>query len=154
MEITLVNQSLHLRSRCRQTGFTLIETAMTTVIIGVAFVAMLQLIAAGTVSNARGASITTGMNLAKNVREMSLKLEYDQIATMNGTIYSPPVDSRGEGITGFDDWTQTVQVQAVDPDYLTINVNDPDPDCLKLTVNVTRGGQTVCSVSWLCFGAR
>lgn len=142
------------RLRSRPAGFTLIEAAMTTVIVGVAFMAMLQLIAAGTVSNAKGASITTGMNLAKNVRELSLKLPYSQLATMDGQTYSPPVDSRGEQIDGFDDWTQIVDVQPVDPDMVTLEVADADPDCLKLTVSVSRAGQPVCTVSWLCFGSR
>lgn len=141
------------RSR-RFKGFTLIEAAMTTVIVGVGFIAMLQLIAAGTVANAKGASITTGMNLAKNVRELSLKLEYADLLAMNGTTYSPPVDSRGEEIDGFDDWTQVVEVQAVDPDRVTLDVSDPDPDCLRLTVTVNRGQTTVCRVSWFCFGSR
>jgi hypothetical protein len=73
---------------------------------------------------------------------------------MNGQTYSPPVDSRGEQITGFDDWTQTVEVQPVDPDRVTLDVADADPDCLRLTVSVTRGGDTVCRVSWFCFGSR
>jgi prepilin-type N-terminal cleavage/methylation domain-containing protein len=57
-------------------GFTLIEAAMVTVIIGVGVVAMLQLLAAGTVSNSEGTELTTGINLANNVREMSLALAF------------------------------------------------------------------------------
>jgi prepilin-type N-terminal cleavage/methylation domain-containing protein len=57
-------------------GFTLIEAAMVTVIIGVGVVAMLQLLAAGTVSNSEGTELTTAINLANNVREMSLGLAY------------------------------------------------------------------------------
>ena len=57
-------------------GFTLIEAAMVTVIIGVGVVAMLQLLAAGTVSNSEGTELTTAINLANNIREMSLGLAY------------------------------------------------------------------------------
>jgi hypothetical protein len=46
------------------------------VIIGVGVVAMLQLLAAGTVSNSEGTELTTAINLANNVREMSLGLAY------------------------------------------------------------------------------
>ena len=49
---------------------------MVTVIIGVGVVAMLQLLAAGTVSNSEGTELTTAINLANNVREMSLGLAY------------------------------------------------------------------------------
>lgn len=49
---------------------------MVTVIIGVGVVAMLQLLAAGTVSNSEGTELTTAINLANNVREASLGLAY------------------------------------------------------------------------------
>lgn len=57
-------------------GFTLIEAAMVTVIIGVGVVSMLQLLAAGTQSNSEGTELTTSINLANNIREMSLGLAY------------------------------------------------------------------------------
>jgi prepilin-type N-terminal cleavage/methylation domain-containing protein len=57
-------------------GFTLIEAAMVTVIIGVGVVSMLQLLAAGTLSNSEGTELTTAINLANNVREFSLGLDY------------------------------------------------------------------------------
>jgi prepilin-type N-terminal cleavage/methylation domain-containing protein len=57
-------------------GFTLIEAAIVTVIIGVGVVSMLQLLAAGTVSNSEGTELTTAINLANNVREFSLGLAY------------------------------------------------------------------------------
>lgn len=49
---------------------------MVTVIIGVGVVAMLQLLAAGTMSNSEGTELTTAINLANNIREMSLGLAY------------------------------------------------------------------------------
>jgi len=69
-------------------GFTLIEAAMVTVIIGVGVVAMLQLLAAGTVSNSEGTELTTAINLANNIREMSLGLAYYDPTDMAKT---PPV---------------------------------------------------------------
>ena len=60
----------------RRRGFTLIEAAMVTVIIGLGVVGMLELLAAGTVSNSEGTELTTAINLANNVREMSLGLAY------------------------------------------------------------------------------
>jgi type II secretory pathway pseudopilin PulG len=57
-------------------GFTLLEAGMVTVIIGIGVMSMLQLLAAGSVSNSDAAGITTAMTLASNVREMSLGLNY------------------------------------------------------------------------------
>ena len=62
--------------RPRRRGFTLIEAAMVTVIIGLGVVGMLELLAAGTVSNSEGTELTTAINLANNVRELSLGLAY------------------------------------------------------------------------------
>src|SRR5689334_18528489 len=57
-------------------GFTLVESAVVTVIVGVGVVAMLELLAAGSVSNAEGAELTTAINLASNIREISLGLPF------------------------------------------------------------------------------
>src|SRR3712207_2741458 len=57
-------------------GFTLIEAAMVTVIIGVGVVGMLELLAAGTLSNTKGTELTTAINLANNVREFTLAMPF------------------------------------------------------------------------------
>jgi hypothetical protein len=124
---------------------------MTTVIVGVGFMAMLQLLATGTVSNLRGAQTTTGVNLAKNIREMTLKLPFAQLKALNNTTHSPPIDSRGVALEEFDDWSQVIEVKSVDPDRLTLDVNDPDPVALRFTVTAQHAGQEVCRVSWYAF---
>lgn len=139
-------------ARARRAGFTLIEAALTTVIIGVGFMAMLQLLAAGTASNIRGAQTTTGMNLAKNIREMSLKLPFDQLTTLNGVTHAPPVDSRGVSLGDtFKNWTQVISVQAVDPNKLTFDVSDETPDALRITVRIMQNGTELCQTSWYAF---
>jgi len=83
-------------------GFTLIEAAMVTVIIGVGVVAMLQLLAAGTVSNSEGTELTTAINLANNIREMSLGLAYYDPTDM---AKNPPVytwDTREATVKDYD----------------------------------------------------
>lgn len=57
-------------------GFTLLEAALVTCIVGVGVTALLQLMAAGTVSNTAGTELTTGLTLAKNIREMTLGLAF------------------------------------------------------------------------------
>src|SRR5690349_6272577 len=53
-------------ARRREGGFTLVEAALTMVIIGTGVVAMLQLLAAGTMSNSSAAELTTAVQLANN----------------------------------------------------------------------------------------
>lgn len=134
--------------RRRQAGFTLIEAALTTMIIGIGLVATLQLLAAGTSANIQGASTTTAVNLAKSVRELTLKHSFAEVRAMNGTSFSPPVDSRGERIEGLDNWTQSIQVRAVDRDRLTTEIVDPSPDAVRITVTVTKNGENVSRLTW------
>src|SRR3954462_11224114 len=62
--------------RGRRRGFTLIEAAMTTMIIGVGCVSMLALLGQGTLANNEGTELTTAMNLAGNIREAMAGLNY------------------------------------------------------------------------------
>src|SRR5437773_11540490 len=61
-----------LRTLRRRAGFTLIEAALVTTIISFGVLAMLQLLAVGTVSNNDGAEMSTAINLAKSIRELMI----------------------------------------------------------------------------------
>lgn len=139
------------RRRCRARGFTLIEASLTMVIVGVGFLAMLQLLAAGTMTNIRAVETTTAVNLAKNVRELMLKSPFANLKALNGTSHQPPVDSRGSSLDDFDNWKQTIKVQAVDPDRLTLDVNDATPAALRITIGIDHNNEHVCDVSWYSF---
>jgi prepilin-type N-terminal cleavage/methylation domain-containing protein len=105
------------RAAAGRRGFTLIEAAMVTVIIGVGVVAMLQLLAAGTVSNSEGTELTTAINLANNIREMSLGLAYYDPTDMAKV---PPVytwDTKEATVKDYDN--------IMDLDGTTDTWNDP-----------------------------
>jgi prepilin-type N-terminal cleavage/methylation domain-containing protein len=53
-------------------GFTLIESALAILIIGVGVTALLELLAAGTMSNSAGTELTTAINLANNIHEITI----------------------------------------------------------------------------------
>src|SRR5258706_12660587 len=97
------------------------ETALTTIIVGVGVLAGVELLSAGTSSNMKSPDLTTGVNLAKNIRELSLKLAFldpnppavwgrdgsesvnnpagfNDINDLDGCAFSPPIDSRGQTI--------------------------------------------------------
>ena len=137
-------------SRVRR-GFTLLEAALTTMIVGVGLVATLQLLAAGTSANIDGANTTTGVNLARNVRELTLKSSFAEVRALNGQVYNPPVDSRGTSVVGFNNWTQNIVVQPVDPDRLSTDIIDPDPHVVRVTVRVHNNGSYVCELTWYRF---
>lgn len=135
-------------TRGRHRGFTLIEAALTTVIIGVGFTGMLELLAAGTSANVQSCQKTTAVNLARNIREMSLKVPYAQLPALNGQSHSPPVDSCGTVLAGFDGWTQSIQVKSVNPASVTTDIDDPEPLAVRVTVTVAHNGEEACKVSW------
>jgi prepilin-type N-terminal cleavage/methylation domain-containing protein len=142
------SQSRAVRSR---RGFTLIESAIVTVIIGVGAVAMLELLATGTASNVSGAEVTTGVSLAKQIRELTLQSTFDDTITLNGASYDPPFDAGNNPITKLAGWKQTIKVQPVSPDKLTQELASTEPDAARVTVVVSRNGRRVCEMSWLRF---
>ena len=107
----------------RRRGFTLIEAAMVTVIIGLGVVGMLELLAAGTVSNSEGTELTTAINLANNVRELSLGLAYyDPQSDPADPLKQPVWNSKEatvdlyDNIMDLDGNADTWNQQATDPD--------------------------------------
>lgn len=155
----------------RRRGFTLIETALTVTIVGVAIVAMVQLLAAGTVANVDSSELTTGVTLARDIREFSLKLAfldpptptvwgldsaesasnpltYDDINDLAGRTFSPPIDSTGRPLSGFDDWSQTISVVTVAPDRLTSDRPNGSEAANRVTVTISRHNNKVCDLTW------
>ena len=158
----------------RRGGFTLIEASLTTVIVGVAFVAMLSLFATGTQVQSTSAELTTGVNLAKNVREMAMTMAFTSPATpgtwgrdsgelagnpgawddlndMDNAVFSPPVDARGTAIENADGWQQTVNVQCVDVNGMESVLPDGTSNAVRITVIVTRHSNEVYRLSWYAF---
>src|SRR5213592_2812829 len=140
--------NLHRRGR---RGFTLLEASLTTIIIGVGVLAMMQLLAAGTVNNIQSFETTTGVNVAKAVREICVQKTMAQVLAMNNTYHEPPWDSRSQPINDLSKWRQTITVQAVNADDLTTAIVDPTPAAVRVTVTVTHNSRKVCDMTWYTF---
>lgn len=135
----------------RRSGFTLIEASLTTVIIGVGVVAMMQLLATGTMSNIASFEQTTGVNVSKAIREITVQQTMAQVIAMNGAIHDPPWNSQGQPMNDLTGWKQTIAVQSVNRDKLTQNIVDANPSAVRVTVTVTHNGMYVCDMSWYTF---
>ena len=153
----------------RPAGFTLIEAALVTCIIGFGVVSMLQLLAAGTMSNVQANELTTGLTLANNIREVTQNLAFcdpinpldwgpedgETLATYNDVddfdkaAFSPPIDARRKSLSTFTGWTQSITVQSVDPNRLTLVVPAGTTPMNKVTVTVTHKGKPICTLSWI-----
>lgn len=135
-------------------GFTLIEAMLTTIIVGVAFTAMLQLLASGTVNNISAAELTTGVSLARNIREYTLNTPYANLPPLNNADYSPPHDSRGVAISSLTGWQQKITVQSVNPDNICQDIVDSTPAVVRVSVVVNHNNQKVCDLGWYVFDGR
>jgi Tfp pilus assembly protein PilV len=170
---TFSGRRTKMSARTRRAGFTLIEAALVTTIISFGVLAMLQLLAVGTVSNNNGAEMSTAINLAKSVREMMVGMpiadpqtpthwgaeagenlaSYDDIDDFDGKTYSPPIDARRTSIAALSDWSQTIKVQTVDPNLLTTTVPNGTTASVRVTVDVSHNAKKVTSYSWVAFDA-
>ena len=147
----LVRRRAAAAGRPARRGFTLMETALAMVIVGVGLLSMLELLAAGTVANVDGVNETMGMTLAKHVRERTLKSTYVQVLAMDNVTQSPPRDSGGTQLSGFDGWAQVIDVQPVSELDLRNDIITPDPEVVRVTVRITYNGRQVCQTSWYRF---
>jgi type II secretory pathway pseudopilin PulG len=120
-------------------GFTLIEAAIVTAIVGIGIVGLLELIAAGSMANRQAAELTMAINLAANVTEMMQGKDYDTLmATYDNKTYTIVKDGRGNDLKDagnnplFPNWKQVVDLEYVQPGLLTSPAPDP-----KVTMRVT-----------------
>lgn len=134
---------------------------------------MLALLGAGTSANANAADLTTAINLAKNIREMSLGLKfadpafpthwgaetgetlatYNDVDDLDGKSFGPPIDARRQTLSSFASWRQSVVVETVDPDLLTATVPKGSTPANRVTVTISHNGKSVYSMFWYVFDA-
>ena len=157
------------RRRARRRGFTLIEAALVTIVIGTGVLGLIELLAAGTMSNDAGNEQTTAINLASNVREISTGLAfsdptfptqwntkestvaaYDDIKDLDGCTFQPPLDAGRLPISNMANWAQAVKVETVAEDTLTsTRPNDPTAPAAKVTVRILHNGKEVYRTRWV-----
>ncbi|MEO6436739.1 MAG: prepilin-type N-terminal cleavage/methylation domain-containing protein [Tepidisphaeraceae bacterium] len=161
-------------ARSPRRGFTLIEAAIVTVIVGIGTVGLLELLASGTMSNAESSELTTALNLANDVREMSRSLAfadpttpttwgaesgessaatYDDLDDLDGVSFNPPIDARRQSLSNYTRWTQSVTVQTVQPNQLTTVASDGSQPVNRVTVAVSKSGSEVCRIAYLVVSA-
>lgn len=154
-------------------AFTLIESALVTVIVGLGVVAMLELLATGTNANAGGTELTTAVHLARNIRELTLGMAFydpadpthwgmesgetlatcDDVDDLDGKAFSPPIDARRQSLNSYTGWEQAVTVESADVNRLTLSVPKGSQPVNRVTVVISHRGQPVYRTSWLTVDA-
>lgn len=141
-------------SHRRRRGFTLIEAALTTVIVGSGVLSTVILFAACTKENSVAANTTTAMMLAGNIQEMMEGLSFNDpaygstyfgpepgetLATYNdcddfdGLTFNPPIDATCQPIAALSPYSQVVSVVPVYATQPGSNTNPAAPDLPKTT---------------------
>jgi hypothetical protein len=146
------------------------EAALTTVIVGIGTLAVLQLLAAGTVSNAESAELMTALHLGNDVREMSRGLKFqdpqtptgwgaeagesgpalwDDVDDMDNQTISPPIDARRQPLARYASWTQRIAVDTVLPGNVTQTTTKGTQPVHRVTVSVLKNDREICRMAWL-----
>lgn len=134
------------RISARRRGFTMIEVAVATAIVGVGVTAMMMAFGSGTKVNAASQRMVTAAFIGQEARELSVRASFDALASATNT---PPHDAQGVDIPDTTGWTQTITVSWVDPANVSAaNVVGPT-DLKRVTVTVSYGGQTLFTASWM-----
>jgi type II secretory pathway pseudopilin PulG len=134
-------------------GFTLIEAALATLIIGTGFVATMGLFAACTTENRFSSRMSVAQTLATSIQEATGGLSfadpgtgyanfgresneasvavYDDVDDFDRVTFSPPIDAMRRPIPELAQYSQVVTVWPVYPNRLHINSDEANPQLLK-----------------------
>ncbi|MBI1369403.1 MAG: hypothetical protein GC162_12210 [Planctomycetes bacterium] len=158
-------RTAHSPRRNRHTGFTLIEAALVTIIVGVGVLAIVQAEQSYHQQNNFSQHIGTALLLANEIRELTLNMpqhdpitgtatwgpesnehsvvDYDDLDDFDGTdgqgvTFSPPIDAMRQEIPNMAGWSQKVTVVNVLPNYLSSSAPAPDDstDVVRITCQV------------------
>ena len=135
-------------------GFTLPEASLAVLIVGVGFLAVMELFGACTMENQRSAQVTTAQLLCTNIQELTASLafkdpyyaattwgaesaealnSYNDVDDFDGQSFNPPVDSTRGAIPQLARYTQVVTVMPVDPNRPGNNTDTVKPEIGKGT---------------------
>jgi type II secretory pathway pseudopilin PulG len=145
----------------RARGFTLLEAALATVIVGVGVLAAVELFAGLTTHTRDAEHRTTALFLANNIHELLGGLSFDDPVTGSATFgpesnetldaavagttayndlddfnqsFNPPIDSARNRLTQLAQYTQVVSVVSVDPNRPTLSASGTN--CRRIIVSV------------------
>ena len=142
------------RGPARRRGFTLPEASLAVLIVGIGFLAVMELFSACTMENGRSTQVTTAQLLVSNIQEMTANVAFkdpyyatstwgaeqlESLATYNdiddfdGLTFNPPLDSTRTAIPELARYTQVVTVMPVDPNRPGNNTDTSKPEIGKGT---------------------
>ncbi len=159
------------RPRAFRKGFTLVEVAIATSIIGLGVVAVMAACQARTQAIAGSSQLSRAVFLAQEIREWTIKLPFsdpdeadagnppgsdptdppgvvDDLDDLLGATFDPPKSGYGAGITDMVGWSETITLTWVNPQDLTV-VAPGGSDVVQVEVGVEFNDRQVLSTGWL-----
>jgi prepilin-type N-terminal cleavage/methylation domain-containing protein len=159
----------------RRRGFSLVESALAIVIIGVGIVALMASLEAGGRINGAGRDLTRAVFLAQEAREWTVRLPFrdpdpadannppgpdgtnpqvfvddlDDLYNSAGLVYSPPRDGAGQPLAGLTGWSQVFTLTWRDPNNLLQAVSAGGSDVINVAVSVRFKSKEVFANNWI-----
>ena len=156
--------------RSIHSGFTLVEAAIATAVIGIALVSLLVALRSGTRTNEASRRLTQAVFLAQEIREWTLRLPFedpeepgeapgseegdpqtgpDDLDDLMGVTYSPPRDAYGSAIMDMSGWSESITLTWRDSSNVATAVSDGSSDVIYVRVRISFQGREVLTTSWL-----
>jgi prepilin-type N-terminal cleavage/methylation domain-containing protein len=120
-------------------GFTLIEVAVATILVGLALTAMMISVGSNTRVNDAGTKLTQAAFLAQEIHEWTLTLPFNDLAQLKNDpplTYCPPRDGQGYAITALPAWSQTITLTWRDSNDPGLTVTPGPTDIIYVNVDV------------------
>ena len=133
--------------------FSYLDVMIAVVIVGVAVTGLMQAMASTTQVNVTARDTDVAVNLVRNIHERAMSLTMTQLDALNGRTFTTPIGSDGAALTGYNDWTQSVQVSRVVADA-THDIKEnatgtPTTRVRRVNVQARHKGAVICNESWL-----
>ena len=130
-------------------GFTLIEVLVAMVRVGLAIASLVGANVSFSRSNGAGADLSTSEFLIEQIRERTALLDYDNLHSLDGVSYSPPIDADGQQLNGFSAFSQQVTVENVSDSNFELVVTDHSSHFVKITVKAIQNSKEISSAGWI-----
>jgi prepilin-type N-terminal cleavage/methylation domain-containing protein len=134
----------------QQNGFTLLETLFATMLLGLVIAALAAASGAFTMANGYGLDLSTSEFLIEELREYTANESFADLVTYyDGQNYNPPVDVTGASMPDFSEFSQQITVDHVRASDLTQIDGTGTSDFVRVTVTVSKNGESLNSTSWI-----
>ncbi|SRR5690554_319775 len=151
-------------------GFSIIEAAVATAILGVGILALVSAVAASSTANVKASELTSAVFLAQEIREWTARLPFtdpdestnvpvgpdgqspqvfvDDLDDLMDVTFSPPRDGTGQQMMDMTGWSQTIRMTWRKGDNLEEVVQPGQSDIIFVHVTISKNGRVVHKTGW------